>query len=132
MSQCGIKGARLAEERQRRIMLRLTSRELYGIEVDFDSLDEEEREADANEKLAEFDESIAKLNGYIERMAPNMKAMDRLDDVEAKLVETEKARKESKTAREQFNDVKKRRCNLFMKAYDHISGRIDGVYKSSQ
>lgn len=37
----------------------------------------------------------------------------RLDDVESKLVETEKeadkARKDSKTARDQFNDVKKRR-----------------------
>lgn len=36
-----------------------------------------------------------------------------LDDVEAKLVETEKeadkARKDSKTARDQFNDVKQRR-----------------------
>lgn len=37
----------------------------------------------------------------------------RLDDVESKLADTEKeadkARKESKTARDQYNDVKKRR-----------------------
>ena len=37
----------------------------------------------------------------------------RLDDVEAKLLETEKeadkARKDSKTARDQFNDIKKKR-----------------------
>ena len=46
-------------------------------------------------------------------MAPNMKAIERLDDVEAKLAETEreadKARKDSKNAREAFNDVKQRR-----------------------
>lgn len=39
--------------------------------------------------------------------------LDRLDDVEAKLADTEKeaekARKDSKTARDQFNDVKRRR-----------------------
>jgi chromosome segregation ATPase len=99
-------------------------------------------------------------------MAPNMKAIDRsvhfalstsplighsrLDDVEAKLADTEKeadkARKDSKNARDQFNDVKKRRwaycslrwwsvadnrerCDMFNKAYGHISEHIDQVYK---
>ena len=83
---------------------------------------------------AEFDSSIAKLSSEIERMAPNMKAMERfvhyrqifysrskshpslfssLDDVQVKLAETEKeadrARKDSKHARDEFNDVRKRR-----------------------
>jgi len=66
-------------------------------------------------------------------MAPNMKAIERLEDVESKLIETEKeadkARKDSKNARDQFNDVKRRRCELFNKAYNHISERIDQVYK---
>ncbi|TFK46460.1 RecF/RecN/SMC protein [Heliocybe sulcata] len=85
----------------------------YGLEVGFHMLDDDERE--------------------IERMAPNLKAVDRLADVESKLVETEKeaekSRKESKNARDQFNDVKKRRCDLFNRAYNHISERIDQVYK---
>jgi hypothetical protein len=46
-------------------------------------------------------------------MVPNMKAIDRLEDVEAKLVDTEKeadkARKDSRNAKETFNDVKKKR-----------------------
>lgn len=66
-------------------------------------------------------------------MAPNLKAMERLDDVEAKLKDTEKeadkARKESKDARDHFNDVKRRRTELFNAAYNHISERIDQVYK---
>lgn len=67
----------------------------FGIEVDFESLDDDEREVGeplctlpsailiwdvqdgSAETGAEFDSSIAKLNGEIERMAPNMKAMDR-------------------------------------------------------
>jgi hypothetical protein len=71
----------------------------YGIEVDFDILSGDERgvrrvhnqaihgirpsflsnnEQDSSgEVLGEFDASIAKLNAEIERMTPNMKAMDR-------------------------------------------------------
>jgi hypothetical protein len=43
-----------------------------------------------------------------------LSSFDRLDDVEAKLIETEKeadkARKDSKSARDEFNDIKQRRC----------------------
>lgn len=79
----------------------------------------------------------------------------RLDDVESKLKDTEReaerARKESKDARDHFTDVKRRRyiyvfqphcvyssdlawssanrTELFNKAYNHISERIDQVYK---
>ncbi|PPQ98373.1 hypothetical protein CVT26_013579 [Gymnopilus dilepis] len=104
----------------------------YGIQVDFQSIDDDANE-DPAEALARLDKEIADKNAEIERMAPNMKAMERLDDVEAKLAETEreaeKARKDSKAARDHFNDVKKRRCDMFNKAYNHISERIDQVYK---
>ncbi|KAH9924069.1 condensin complex subunit SMC1 [Fomitopsis serialis] len=105
----------------------------YGIEVDFDSLEDDEREENPAEALADIDSQISKVNSDIERLAPNLKAMERLDDVETKLMETEreadKARKDSKNARDHFNDVKRRRCDLFNKAYNHISERIDQVYK---
>ncbi|KAJ6561466.1 condensin complex subunit SMC1 [Mycena vulgaris] len=105
----------------------------FGIEVDFDALDDDDREDGSADAIAEFDAEITKLNAEIERMAPNMKAIDRLEDVEAKLADTEKeadkARKDSKTARDDFLEIKRRRCELFNKAYNHISDRIDQVYK---
>ncbi|KAL5522775.1 hypothetical protein ACEPAG_8793 [Sanghuangporus baumii] len=105
----------------------------YGIEVEFDLLDEEEREDGSAEMGSTYDSSISKLNTDIERMAPNMKAIERLDDVQTKLLDTEKeaekARKESKRARDEFNDIRKRRCDLFNKAFTHISERIDQIYK---
>ncbi|KAF8156010.1 condensin complex subunit SMC1 [Crassisporium funariophilum] len=105
----------------------------YGIQIDFDSIDDENNSDDLAEATARYDKEIAEKTAEIERLAPNMKAVDRLDDVEIKLADTEKeadkARKDSKVAREQFNDVKKRRCDLFNKAYNHISDRIDQVYK---
>ncbi|KAJ7246598.1 condensin complex subunit SMC1 [Mycena haematopus] len=105
----------------------------YGIEVDFEALDDDDREDGTAEALARHDKEISKLAAEIERMAPNMKAIDRLEDVEAKLADTEKeadkARQDSKSARDTFNDIKRRRCELFNKAYNHISDRIDHVYK---
>jgi structural maintenance of chromosome 1 len=53
--------------------------------------------------------------------------------VQNKLNETEKearhAKEESTKARDEFNDLKKRRCELFNKAFSHMSGCIDKVYK---
>ena len=49
-------------------------------------------------------------------MAPNMKATERLGDVEHKLRDAEGeadvAKKESKAARDRFNDVKRRRSGM--------------------
>ena len=85
----------------------------HGIEVDYSELEDEEMEDSSPEAATRFDEELAKVTTEIERMAPNLKAVERLDDVEARLVETEreaeKARKDSKNARDQFHDVKQRR-----------------------
>ncbi|ESK86076.1 cohesin complex subunit psm1 [Moniliophthora roreri MCA 2997] len=105
----------------------------YGIEVDFEMITEDDRERDPAEALAEYDAKISKLTADIERMAPNMKAIDRLEDVEAKLAETEKetekARQDSKKAREKFQEIQKKRHDLFKTAYEHIAAQIDTVYK---
>jgi len=49
----------------------------YGIEVDFSSIDEDNDE-DPAEALARMDKEITDKTLEIERMAPNMKAMERL------------------------------------------------------
>ncbi|KAF9230137.1 hypothetical protein BU15DRAFT_29787, partial [Melanogaster broomeanus] len=51
----------------------------YGIEIDFAVLDDEERGSNDPEALPEFDASIVKLSADIERMAPNLQAIERLD-----------------------------------------------------
>lgn len=60
--------------------------------------------------------------------------------------EADKARRDSKRARDEFNEIKKKRlvllpfneiaihlleirCDLFNKAFSHISERIDPIYK---
>ena len=48
----------------------------YGIQVDFESIDEDNLE-DPGEAAARFDKEIAEKTAEIERMAPNMKAMEK-------------------------------------------------------
>ncbi|KAI0290144.1 hypothetical protein BC826DRAFT_1106624 [Russula brevipes] len=128
----------------------------YGIEVDFEILSADEREGhfvlcddfDINvERLCE-----TQLGDRTDDPEHEGHGSARLDDVESKLNETEKeaekARKDSKNARDTFSDVKLRRygsisrilamslilktthsTELFNKAYNHISERIDQVYK---
>jgi hypothetical protein len=49
----------------------------YGIEVNFESIDEDDRMQDPAEMVAQLDKEIASANNDIERMAPNMKAVER-------------------------------------------------------
>ncbi|PWN30250.1 RecF/RecN/SMC protein [Jaminaea rosea] len=105
----------------------------FGIEVDFDDLDDAAKEDGSAAMEAELKSNIEKTSAAIERMAPNMKAADRLGDTEARYKETEgefeKARREATAARNAFNDVKERRVKLFTTAFNYISTHIDKVYK---
>lgn len=114
---------------------------------------------------AELLAKVEKLNAELEKMSPNMKAIERcvillsslpstpiailllilghiltscrlhtrLDDSEARFdainTEFEIAREAAKEARETFTSIRKQRCDLFNKAYTHISDKIDDVYK---
>lgn len=52
----------------------------YDIEVNFDSLDDDERTGDPSDIVVQFDKEIASANSDIERMAPNMKAIEKYVD----------------------------------------------------
>ena len=66
-------------------------------------------------------------------MAPNTRAMERLESVENKLRSTEKdfedARKYARRAKEDFEAVMKKRSDLFNKAFTHISEQIGPIYR---
>jgi structural maintenance of chromosome 1 len=66
-------------------------------------------------------------------MAPNMRAMERLEGVENKLRSTEKdfedARKRARRAKDAFEDAMHQRSELFNKAFSHISEQIGPIYR---
>merc|ERR1712113_1304141 len=66
--------------------------------------------------------------------APNMRAMQKLDEAREKLEETNKefdnARRKAKQAKMAFERVKAERYDLFNKCFEHISNTIDDIYKA--
>ncbi|MCJ1429572.1 Structural maintenance of chromosomes protein 1 [Sticta canariensis] len=105
----------------------------YGIQIDFDDLDEDLRESDNSKLDDELQEKIKALNNELDHMAPNMRAMERLEVVQDRLKTTDKefedARRRAKRARDDFTEVKEQRFELFSKAFSHISEQIGPIYR---
>ncbi|KAJ5712737.1 Structural maintenance of chromosomes protein 1 [Penicillium malachiteum] len=105
----------------------------YGIEVDFDSLGDTLKEESDDKLEEELSEKIRALNSELDKMAPNTRALERLETVENKLRSTEKdfedARKHAKKAKDEFENVMKQRSDLFNKAFTHISEQIGPIYR---
>lgn len=105
----------------------------YGIEVDFDDLDEDLRESNGEKLDSELQDRVKTLNSELESMAPNMRAVERLGVVQDRLKTTDRefedARKRAKRAKDDFQAVKEQRFELFSKAFSHISEQIGPIYK---
>ncbi|KAK9464657.1 RecF/RecN/SMC [Lipomyces arxii] len=105
----------------------------FGITVNYASLREDLRNDGSDEVEETLLESIRALDSEIKKMTPNMKAVERLEEVEGRLDVTEKefdkARRDAKRAKDAFNQVKEQRLNLFNQAYSHIADQIDKIYK---
>ncbi|KUJ21132.1 putative structural maintenance of chromosomes protein 1, partial [Mollisia scopiformis] len=105
----------------------------YGIQVSFEGLDDDLKNSDEDDIEEQLLQRITDLGNELEKLNPNMRAIDRLDGVEARLKTTEKdfedARKAAKKAKDEFVDVKEKRFDLFNKAFTHISEQISHVYK---
>ena len=103
----------------------------YGIRVSFDDLDEDlQEDAEAENGLVE---QVAALTSELERMAPNMRSADRLEQTEERLRATEReftdSRSAARTATRAFETVRSKRADLFNKAFAHISDQIGPVYR---
>lgn len=125
----------------------------YGIEIDFDGLDEGLKNVcspflpvsptfrvytDTNSQSdddveGQLQEKITSLTAELEKLNPNMRAMERLESVKSRLESTEKDFEDSRAAlraaREAFAQVKEKRFELFNRAFTHIQDQITHVYK---
>merc|ERR1711923_277186 len=107
------------------------------IKIDYNSLNsslKECEEEDVRRIEKRFEKTISDLMATIHRIqAPNMKAMQKLDEAREKLAEANKdfetVRKKAKTAKNNFERIKQERNDLFMKCFEHVSNTIDGIYK---
>ncbi|ATZ54557.1 Bcsmc1 [Botrytis cinerea B05.10] len=105
----------------------------YGIDVDFDGLSDDLKNPDDEDVEEQLQEKISTLNSELEKLNPNMRAIERLDVVETRLRDTDKdfnaARDAAKATRDAFNEIKEKRYDRFNKAFAHISDQITHVYK---
>lgn len=73
------------------------------------------------------------MTSELEKLNPNMRAMERLEAVENRLKsieqEWEASKAAHKVAKDAFDAVKAKRYELFNKAFKHISEQISQVYK---
>merc|ERR1712223_1350481 len=109
------------------------------IKIDYRSLNSSltdgiEEAEDVRRIEKRFEKTISDLMATIHRIqAPNMKAMQKLDEAREKLAEANKdfetVRKRAKQAKTNFERIKQERCELFMKCFEHVSNTIDGIYK---
>ncbi|CEP08833.1 hypothetical protein [Parasitella parasitica] len=105
----------------------------WEVEVDFSSVGDSQRQDNSQKLDLEFQDQIKKYSDEIDQMAPNLKAVARLEGVQERLRVVEEefnaARAFAKEAKEKFNIVKQKRYSKFIDAFSHISEKIDTVYK---
>merc|ERR1711962_769505 len=109
------------------------------IKIDYSGLNsslQDLEEADDVRKVERtFEKQISDLNATIHKIqAPNMQAMQKLDEAREKLEMANKdfdtVRRKAKQAKQNFERVKQERYDLFMACFEHVSNTIDGIYKS--
>ena len=123
----------------------------HGIEIDFDGLDDEfknvclpllasptdsaltQSQPDDDDVEDRLQEKISSLTTELDKLNPNMRAIERLESVKSRLEATEQDFEDSraalKGAKDAFNHIKDKRFDLFQKAFAHIQEQITHVYK---
>ncbi|XP_069719730.1 structural maintenance of chromosomes protein 1B [Phaenicophaeus curvirostris] len=109
-----------------------------AIQVDYSSLAEDlkdlQSDKDIEDQLDQMQQEIkSKENTLVKTAAPNLRAVEKLQIARDKLQESidafETSRKEARTCKQEFEDVKKKRYELFSQCFEHASVAVDQIYK---
>lgn len=80
----------------------------------------------------DFEHQLSENAIELERLAPNLKAYEKLDEMSGKLSSAQhgydRVAKEHHDAQAAFDAVRQRRTDLFLEAYEHISHEIEVIY----
>jgi structural maintenance of chromosome 1 len=105
----------------------------YGIHPSFEDLDEDLTDEWSEDTENMLSEKITAIQSDLDKMAPNMRSADRLEQTSEKLQAVDRefndSRKSYKKAQQEFQKVQQRRMELFNKAFNHIKDQIAPVYK---
>ncbi len=113
--------------------LSLDANAAYVVEIDYSMVSAKLKESWSAKAEAELEAKLESVVGILETLAPNAKAVERLELVEARLREFDRdfsrARQKENKITEKFNQIKQQRYDLFMGAFKHILDQIDPTYK---
>ncbi|OWZ14801.1 Structural maintenance of chromosomes protein [Phytophthora megakarya] len=105
-------------------------------QVDFSVLPDAHVVMDDKEKEeidADYEKRIGALMTEIDRMQPNMRALDKFDVIQNRIGKEEeelgRIKQQSLATAKKFEQVKQDRYDRFMEAFNHISGVINSTYK---
>lgn len=106
----------------------------YGIDPDFDTLDDDLKGDSSSDMDTSLQENIEKLNTQLGKMQPNSHAATRLAASETRLADTDTEYKQvharyTSLTRE-FTKIREKRNTLFQKAFKHISDQISPIYST--
>lgn len=105
----------------------------YGIQPSFEDLDDDLTDEYSEETENMLAEKITAIQSELDKMAPNMRSADRLEQTSEKLQAVERefnqSRKAFRDANREFQKVQELRMDLFNKAFNHIKDQIAPVYK---
>ncbi|XP_048195783.1 structural maintenance of chromosomes protein 1B [Perognathus longimembris pacificus] len=109
-----------------------------AMEIDYSPLRSElkalQRDKEVQVYLTLLQEQIASKEDILLKTAtPNLRALENLKNVRDKFQEStdafEASRKEARICRQEFEQVKRRRFELFSQCFEHVSISIDQIYK---
>ncbi|KAJ5071051.1 intein-containing structural maintenance of chromosomes smc family member precursor [Anaeramoeba ignava] len=106
------------------------------IKVDFSSVKEEhlliKTSAQYEDIDKQYEERINEIKNKIDKLAPNLKANEKLKQLNTKFQTVsnayKKARKKAEKSATKFNKKKKERSELFLQTYNNIAKNIDSIY----
>ncbi|NXF47450.1 SMC1B protein, partial [Oceanites oceanicus] len=109
-----------------------------AIQIDYSTLAEDlkdlESHKDIEDHLNQMQQEIkSKEITLMKTAAPNLRAVEKLQIARDKFQESidafETSRKEARTCKQEFEQVKKRRYELFSRCFEHASIAVDQIYK---
>lgn len=106
----------------------------YGIEVDYDQLTDELKEDDSSDMDKQLQDTIEKISTQLSKMTPNSHAAQRLEASEKRLhdsdAEYRSVNERHMKLNKEFSAVKRKRNDLFLKAFNHMSEQIEPIYSN--
>ncbi|XP_068959739.1 structural maintenance of chromosomes protein 1B [Petaurus breviceps papuanus] len=109
-----------------------------ALQIDYSSLREDLKDLRSDKEikaqLGLLQQQLATQEDVLlKTTAPNLRALQNLQTIRDKFQESidafEASRKEARVCRQEFEQVKKRRCDLFSQCFEHVSVSIDQIYK---